>query len=106
MKIVDSRINFGIFILVYGQQQPATPYEPVACPHCFKTISSSYNLKRHIEEVHTEKPRELWDKCDQCGNQFKSRSQLTKHRYTVHGIRSRQPTNYSYILPSNTPTKT
>ena len=56
------------------------------CPYCYKSLSRPDSLKRHLNEVHCDKPVEMWDKCPLCSKRYKSYDQLAGHLTQVHSI--------------------
>lgn len=49
------------------------------CKICFKDLSSTVNLRRHIQKVHQQIP-----KCELCKADFSSRDELKNHMDTTH----------------------
>lgn len=56
--------------------------QPRACAHCNRTFSNKFNLKQHIENVHT--PSQALP-CHICKRSFKNKWYLRKHSVTAHG---------------------
>ncbi|XP_034250774.1 broad-complex core protein isoforms 1/2/3/4/5-like isoform X1 [Thrips palmi] len=56
--------------------------QPRSCTHCNRTFSNKFNLKQHIENVHT--PSQAIP-CHICNRSFKNKWYLRKHCVTSHG---------------------
>ncbi|XP_069674477.1 protein tramtrack, alpha isoform-like isoform X2 [Periplaneta americana] len=56
--------------------------QPRICPVCFKTFSTSFNLKQHIQNVHLPSQGIQCPLCRKC---FKNKRYLRKHLVTFHG---------------------
>lgn len=56
--------------------------QPRSCTHCNRTFSNKFNLKQHIENVHT--PSQALP-CHICNRSFKNKWYLRKHSVTAHG---------------------
>jgi uncharacterized Zn-finger protein len=56
--------------------------QPRICPVCFKTFSTSFNLKQHIQNVHLPSQGIQCHLCRKC---FKNKRYLRKHLVTYHG---------------------
>ncbi|KAJ1529421.1 hypothetical protein ONE63_006200 [Megalurothrips usitatus] len=56
--------------------------QPRSCAHCNRTFSNKFNLKQHIENVHT--PSQALP-CQICNRSFKNKWYLRKHSVTAHG---------------------
>ncbi|XP_068157058.1 zinc finger protein 780B-like [Drosophila tropicalis] len=65
-----------------------TGQRPYKCPHCPKVYTLWSSIKAHISE-HNGRKRDLTPKllrCDQCAALFRKRSDLRKHKQTMHRV--------------------
>jgi len=75
--------------------------QPRICPVCFKTFSTSFNLKQHIQNVHLPSQGIQCHLCRKC---FKNKRYLRKHLVTYHGAplrRVRAQDGHIVQLPKN-----
>ena len=86
-----------LFILV----TPSPSNRPCPCPVCGKVLTSRGNMKKHVENVHYERPIEEWEPCTECDRRFKTRNLLLIHLVQKHGIYQTRPRveNVAYSTP-------
>lgn len=65
---------------------------PFPCPFggCVKAYIASYQLARHIREVHGEKPF----KCEKCKKRFNKNLGLIDHKYSAKCVEQEEHENY------------
>ncbi|XP_050739824.1 broad-complex core protein isoforms 1/2/3/4/5-like isoform X9 [Eriocheir sinensis] len=77
--------------------QGAAGGEGCVCPHCGKSLSDKYKVRRHIEDVHT--PSAHTHECALCHRRYKTRNTLQNHMSIYH----RRPPRHLHPPPQPPP---
>ncbi len=56
--------------------------EPQDCPHCHRTFSCYYSLKRHFQDKHEH--RNTLYVCEFCHRRYRTKNSLTTHKSLQH----------------------
>lgn len=57
--------------------------EPQDCPHCHRTFSCYYSLKRHYQDKHDHRNNTLYV-CEFCNRRYRTKNSLTTHKSLQH----------------------
>ena len=56
------------------------------CTICGKVFSNNQNARRHVREMHFEKPSDIGYKCHLCGSTYGRNRAFREHMAKTHGI--------------------
>jgi len=77
--------------LIGSDTHPALSHSPATtvktldkntCTQCFKTFNRPADLRRHVNSIHTDAPRNFV--CEICGDSFKQKWHLNSHLQGIH----------------------
>lgn len=72
----------GLFLPPPPPPSPGNMNEPQNCPHCRRTFSCYYSLKRHFQDKHEYKNTIYV--CEFCHRRYRTKNSLTTHKSLQH----------------------
>ena len=78
----------------------------MSCGICFKAFGKIANAKRHYQDVHMAKDKNIPFRAPGCGKKFKSMDYMKIHMWRTHGISAKMiPSTSKTKLTKKVPTK-
>ena len=78
----------------------------MSCGLCFKAFGRMTNAKRHYQDVHMAKDKNIPCRAPGCGKKFKSMDYMKNHMFKSHGISAKMiPSTSKTKLTKKVPTK-